>query len=297
MNERPVEGDIGPRLPRLAAVDVLISAPELAVRLLPEPEPALRLIDVRWRLGGPPGSADYRAGHLPGAVFADLDTQLAAPAGEGTGRHPLPDPADLESAARSWGLRDGDPVVVYDAVGGLSAARAWWLLRWAGVCDVRLLDGGLGAWVAAGLPLVEGEERAVPGDVRLSPGHMPVVEAAEIPAFVASSGVLLDARAAERFRGEPFPYDPQPGHVPGAVSAPTAENLGPDGRFRPAAELAARFAGLGVEPGRPAAAYCGSGITAAHEIAALAVAGIDGVALYPGSWSQWATLPGAPIER
>jgi thiosulfate/3-mercaptopyruvate sulfurtransferase len=227
-------------------------------------------------------------------MYVDLDTELSAPGGPGVGRHPLPDIDSLRAAARSWGLRNGDAVVAYDDAGGLAAARAWWLLRWAGVDDVRLLDGGLSAWVAAGHPLATGDEPGPPGDVDLSPGHLPVLDPDGVEALVASGGVLLDARSAARYRGEPSPFDPVPGHVPGAVSAAATDNLDPDGFFMPAHDLRERFAALGVDGSRAVGAYCGSGVTATHEIAALAVAGVEGVALYPGSWSQWATL-GRPV--
>lgn len=255
------------------------------------------LLDVRWKLGGPPGLSEFRAGHIPGAVYVDLDVELAAPAAEGQGRHPLPPIEALQGSARAWGLSDGESVVVYDDNAGLAAARAWWLLRWAGLTDVRLLDGGLAAWRAAGGPVVTGDEPAPePGNVALSPGHLPVVDPDGAEQLVASGGLLLDARAGERFRGEPNPIDPQFGHIPGAVSAPTTENVSADGMFRSAEELADRFAALGVRPDRPVGVYCGSGVTAAHELAALAVAGVEHVVLYPGSWSQWATLPDRPVE-
>jgi thiosulfate/3-mercaptopyruvate sulfurtransferase len=254
------------------------------------------LLDVRWRLGGPPGPDEFRAGHLPGAVYVDLDTELAGPAGPGIGRHPLPSPDVLQAAARRWGLDDGDAVVVYDDLGNLSAARAWWLLRWAGIGDVRLLDGGLAAWRAAGHDVVTGDEAPpAPGNVTLRPGLLPTLEPDDITGFVDGGALLLDARTGERYRGEPNPIDPQFGHIPGALSAPTVENLTPEGTFRPATELAERFRALGAEAGRPVGVYCGSGVTAAHEIAALAIAGIDDVVLYPGSWSQWATQPGRPV--
>ena len=199
------------------------------------------------------------------------------------------------AAARSWGLNDGEPVVVYDDAGNLSAARAWWLLRWAGHTGVQLLDGGLPAWRAAGLPLSSGGVTAAPGDVVLAGGHLPVVDADAAATWATDGGVLVDARAGERYRGETEPIDPRAGHIPGAVSAPTAANLGEDGRFRSAATLRERFAALGIETGTAVAVYCGSGVTAAHEIAALAVAGID-AALYPGSWSQWSSDPARPAE-
>jgi thiosulfate/3-mercaptopyruvate sulfurtransferase len=268
---------------------VLISVDEVAAR------PGVRLLDVRWRLGGPPGREEYRAGHIPGAVYVDLDTELAAPAADGLGRHPLPDLATLQAAARYWGIRAGDTVVAYDDNGNLSAARAWWLLRWAGLADVRLLDGGLAAWRAARHPIAIGDEYAEPGDVELASGLLPSVGPDGAALLVADGGLLLDARAGERYRGEVASVDPKPGHIPGAVSAPTTENLTADGTFRSPRELAERFAALGVEPGRPVGVYCGSGVTAAHEIAALTIAGVPDAVLYPGSWSQWATLPDRTI--
>jgi thiosulfate/3-mercaptopyruvate sulfurtransferase len=245
------------------------------------------LLDVRWALGDDQGHADYLAGHLPGAVFVDLETELADPPTPADGRHPLPSLQRLQACARRWGIRDGDAVVAYDATGGLAAARAWWLLRWGGLTDVRLLDGGLDAWVAAGGELTDGDVVPEAGDVTLTGGGMPVLSIDEAAALPASGGLLLDARAAERYRGEVEPIDPRAGHVPGAVSAPTTENL-TDGRFRPAAELAERFADLGAVTGTTVGVYCGSGVTAAHEIAALAHAGIE-AALWPGSWSQWSS--------
>jgi thiosulfate/3-mercaptopyruvate sulfurtransferase len=254
------------------------------------------LLDVRWRLGGPPGPQEFRAGHLPGAVYVDLDSELAGPASPEAGRHPLPDVRDLQAAARRWGLRTGRPVVVYDDLGGRSAARAWWLLRWAGVDDVRILDGGIGAWRKARGP-VETDEgvRPEPGDVTLTGGALPTIDADGAAELVAAGGLLLDARAGERYRGEVTSVDPRPGHIPGAVSAPTDENLDGAGSFRSPEELARRFAGLGVRPDRPVGVYCGSGVTAAHELAALALAGVDDVVLYPGSFSQWASSPDRPV--
>lgn len=273
------------------SVNVLISAPELAERLAAD-RPAL--LDVRWKLGDPEGRQQYLDGHLPGAVYVDLETELAGPPSPHEGRHPLPEPAKLQAAARRWGLRQGQPVVVYDAVGGTSAARAWWLLRWAGLADVRLLDGGLQAWTDSGYTLETGDVAPEPGDVTLRSGAVPALDAAGA-ATVARDGALLDARAAARYRGEVEPVDPVAGHIPGALSAPTTENLGPDGCFRPPEELRARFAELGVMGRSGAVAvYCGSGVNAAHQVAALALAGID-AALYPGSWSQWCADPARPV--
>nr|WP_028479182.1 sulfurtransferase [Nocardia sp. CNY236] len=247
------------------------------------------LLDVRWALGDPDGPQHYLDGHIPGAVFVDLETELATPPSPARGRHPLPDVTQLEKCARSWGMATGDPVVVYDATGGLAAARAWWLLRWAGVADVRILDGGLPAWVRMGEPIATGAEPdPEPGDVELRPGHLPVADADAVARW---RGVLLDARATERYRGDHEPIDPRAGHIPGASSAPTTQNLDAEGRFRSADELHDRFAAFG--PG-PVAVYCGSGVTAAHQIAALAVAGIEAT-LYPGSWSQWSNDPKRPV--
>jgi thiosulfate/3-mercaptopyruvate sulfurtransferase len=267
-------------------VTVLVGAAEL---LAAPVRPVL--LDVRWALGDDRGRERYLAGHLPGAVYADLDAELAAPASPGEGRHPLPPVADLQAAARRWGIRTGDAVVAYDATGGLAAARAWWLLRWGGLGDVRLLDGGLDAWVAAGGDLETGDVVPEPGDVVLTGGGMPVLTADEAAALPRSGGVLLDARAGERYRGEAEPVDPRAGHVPGAVSAPTAENLSADGTFR--TDLADRFAALGVRSGTVVGVYCGSGVTAAHVVAALAQAGVE-AALWPGSWSQWSADPSRP---
>ena len=252
------------------------------------------LLDVRWRLGGPSPAELYAGGHLPGAVAVDLDTDLAAPAGDRTrGRHPLPEPPALEAALRRWGVRADSAVVAYDDADGSSAARAWWLLRWAGLTDVRVLDGGIAAWVAAGLPLTTEVPAPVPGDVVVRPGGMPVLDAAGAAALPAR-GVLLDARAAARYRGEVEPVDPVAGHIPGARSAPTSGNVAGNGRFLPAAALRERFAALGVEPARPVGAYCGSGVTAAQAVLALEVAGIP-AALYPGSWSEWVADPTRPV--
>ena len=250
----------------------------------------LAVLDVRWSLTGPPGREAYEQGHLPGAVFVDLDAELAAPAGR-SGRHPLPDPADFTAAMRCAGVDRDRPVVAYDQQDATSAARAWWLLRHCGHDDARVLDGGYDGWVTAGLPVESGPGRPPqPGDFACSPGRLPVLSADEA-SVLARRGVLLDARAAERYRGEAEPVDPVAGHVPGAVSAPTAANVGADGRLLPVGVLRERFARLGVEPGIEVGAYCGSGVTAAHQLLALEVAGIRG-ALWPGSWSEWVGEPG-----
>jgi thiosulfate/3-mercaptopyruvate sulfurtransferase len=249
-----------------------------------------RLLDVRWDLGAPHGLAAYRAGHIPGAVFADLAAELASPSTPGEGRHPLPAPADLQAAARRWGVRRGQPVVVYDGGSGMGAARAWWTLRWGGAQDVRILDGGLPAWPGE---LETGDVTPAPGDVVLPGGAMPVLDA-DGAAALARDGVLLDARAPERFRGEVEPLDPVAGHIPGARNAPSAQNLGPDGRYLPPEELRARYEALGVRDGVAVGAYCGSGISAVQDIVALRLAGYDAV-LYPGSWSAWVADRSRPV--
>jgi thiosulfate/3-mercaptopyruvate sulfurtransferase len=269
-------------------VKVLIAAEEL-LAAVERP----RLLDVRWALGDDRGRERYREAHLPGAVFADLEVELADPPSPERGRHPLPSLQRLQATARRWGIRTGDRVVVYDDAGGAAAARAWWLLRWAGLDDVRLLDGGIAAWRRAGGAVESGEASSPPGDVVLTGGGLPTLTLEEAAALPAAGGLLLDARAAERYRGEVEPVDPRAGHVPGAVSAPTTQNLSDDGTFLPVAVLSERFAALGAVPGRRVGVYCGSGVTAAHEVAALAEAGID-AALWPGSWSQWSADPSRP---
>lgn len=268
----------------------LITAEGLA-RALAGPE-APAVLDIRWQLGGPPGAEEYAKGHIPGAHFVDLETELAAEPGP-RGRHPLPEPEVLGAALRRAGVSGRRGVVVYDAATAAAAARAWWLLRWAGHQRVRVLDGGFRAWTDAGLPVSTALPAAEDGDFTPEPGGMPVLDA-DGAARLAERGLLLDARAGERYRGETEPVDPRAGHVPGAVSAPTTENVRPDGRFRPPAELAARFRALGATDGTPVGAYCGSGVTAAHEVLALELAGIS-AALYPGSWSEWCAL-NRPVE-
>jgi thiosulfate/3-mercaptopyruvate sulfurtransferase len=261
------------------------------------------LLDVRWRLGGPPGIDSYRAGHLPGAVFVDLDADLAAPPGAG-GRHPLPAAGAFQAAMRRAGVRAGHPVVAYDDGDSTIAARAWWTLRYFGHSRVQVLDGGFRAWAAAGQPVTADEPAVPPGDFTAVPGQLPLLDASGAAAL-ARSGVLLDARAGERYRGETEPVDPVAGHIPGALSAPTLANVGGDGRFLAPDELRRRFAALGAAAlgaaaGRPGdgsvavGAYCGSGVTAAHEVLALELAGVP-AALYVGSWSGWIADPVRPV--
>ncbi|WP_069169173.1 sulfurtransferase [Streptomyces griseus] len=247
------------------------------------------LLDVRWQLGGPHGREDYEAGHISGAVFVDLDAELAGPAGSG-GRHPLPDPEDFGAVMRRAGVSQGTPVVVYDGGQGWAAARAWWLLRWAGHADVRLLDGGLAAWTGE---LSSETPDPAPGDFRPEPGALPLLDA-DGAAALAHSGLLLDARAPERYRGDVEPIDRVGGHIPGAVCAPTAGNVAEDGRFLSAAALASRFAALGADGKAEVGVYCGSGVSGAHEVLALEIAG-QRAALYAGSWSEWSADESRPV--
>lgn len=271
---------------------VLISVEQLAGQLSGAPP---RLLDVRWNVMAPDGRDAYLAGHLPGAVFVDLDTELADHSVTGRGRHPLPSADALQAAARRWGLDPDDAVVVYDDWGGQAAARAWWLLRAAGIADVRILDGGWSAWQRAGLPTATGNVVPTPGSVRIETlAGLPTVDIDTVATQALSDDhLVLDARSAARYRGDEEPLDPQAGHIPGAVSAPTADNLTPEGAFRPAEKLRARFTALGA-PDAPVTVYCGSGVTAAHQIAALTLAGYD-AALFPGSWSQWSGDPERPV--
>lgn len=271
-------------------MDVLISPSELADRLTD-----FRLLDVRWTVMAPDGRPAYLAGHLPGAVFVDLDADLADHSATGRGRHPLPTPQALAASARRWGLNDGDAVVVYDDWNGQAAARAWWLLRAAGVSNVRILDGGWAAWQRSGGPVATEEVVPVVGDITITSLHgLAAVDADAVAAQAQSpDNLVFDARAAARYHGDEEPLDPRAGHIPGAVSAPTAENLTADGTFKPVAELRERFDKLGAGTA-PVTVYCGSGVTATHQIAALAIAGYD-AALYPGSWSEWSSDPQRPV--
>lgn len=273
-------------------VTALIAPDDLAPLIGSADSPVL--LDVRWSLAGGPGRDEYRHGHLPGARFVDLDQELAAP--PGPGRHPLPAASAFGDSMRRHGVSASRAAVVYDARTGTAAARLWWLLRYFGHPDVRLLDGGFAAWVAAGQPVSVEEPPAARGDFDPDPGHMPLVDA-EGAASLAASAVLLDARAAERFRGDVEPIDPVAGHIPGARSAPTEGNLDDEGCFLPPERLRDRFRALGVEPETSAGAYCGSGVTAAHEVLAMVAAGLPVPALYAGSWSEWITRPERPVAR
>ncbi|MEO7448530.1 MAG: sulfurtransferase [Humibacillus sp.] len=280
----------------------LISAADLAAEIERAAEDQVEgpvLVDVRWALSagrapssGAVGKPDYDAGHLPGAFFVDLDTALAGPPGDG-GRHPLPDAATVQATLRRCGVGEGSRVVVYDAKESYAAARAWWVFRWAGVDDVRVLDGGFAAWTVGGLPVSEKEPADREGEVTVRPGRLPTVDAAGA-ATLGREGLLLDARAPERYAGETEPIDAVAGHVPGAVNSPTAAWLAADGTFR--RDLAEHWATVrgGVGDGVTVGVYCGSGVTAAHHVLALAELGVDAT-LYPGSWSEWIRDPSRPV--
>ncbi|WP_028650716.1 sulfurtransferase [Nocardioides halotolerans] len=270
-----------------------MTSPLVSVAELRESLGHVTVLDVRYRTGGASGPGEYSLGHVPGAVYVDLDTELASAPGAG-GRHPLPETAVFEAAMRRAGVRDDRPVVVYDDWSGLGAARAWWLLRFHGHADTRLLDGGWSAWVFAGGEAERGVAMNPEGDFVARPGRLPVVEADR----VLDVPVLVDARAPERYRGETEPIDPVAGRIPGAVNVPTTTNLAADGRFRDPDQLRALYeaAGVPLDGSREVAVYCGSGVTAAHDLVALDLLGVQAT-LYPGSWSEWITDPERPVER
>ncbi|CAH0136871.1 sulfurtransferase [Plantibacter cousiniae (nom. nud.)] len=275
----------------------ILIAPDDLAALIASGTP-VRVLDVRWRLDAPDGRPAYLEAHVPGAVYVDLDHELAdhVPTGEPAvrGRHPLPDREALQASARSWGVDDGDVVVVYDDLKSLSAARAWWVLRNAGIADVRILDGAFRAWTDAGLPVERGEVVPEPGTVTLTTGVLPTIDIDTAATWAGEGRVLLDARAGERYRGEVEPIDPRAGHIPGALSTPTTANVGADGRFLPPETLREQFLAAGVPADATVATYCGSGVTAAHNAVALTLAGFEPV-LYPGSWSEWANHPERPV--
>ena len=258
-------------------------------------EEDVAVLDVRF--GGPgssDGQAQYLGGHIPGAVSVDMDTVLASPGAHTGGRHPLPDPAAFEAAMRAAGVSNDRPVVIYDNWRSIAAARAWWLLQHHGHGGASVLDGGLGAWLSAGLPLEQGNVSPAPGDFRLGNNPSSVALDADGAAAIAATGVLLDARPGDRFRGVGETVDPVAGHIPGACSLPAFELADELGFLLPADELRERFEAVGAGE-RRVGVYCGSGIQAAHVALAAVVAGLPLPALYPGSWSDWITDPTRPI--
>ena len=274
--------------------DVLITAEDLMARLAAGE--AVSILDVRWQLSEPDGSTAYRQGHIPGAVYVSLEDELSDHSVTGRGRHPLPTGQAVAAAACRWGLRQGVPVVVYDDWNRAGSARAWWVLTAAGLPGVRILDGGLAAWRSAGGALDTDVPQPPPGDVPvphedLYAGALPTLTAEQVAARV---GTLLDARAPERFRGDVEPVDRVAGHIPGARNLPSTSVLDDDGSFLSGAELDAVLSVAGISDATGAGVYCGSGITAAVVVAALAAAGRH-PALFPGSWSQWSSDPAHPV--
>lgn len=269
---------------------VLIEAAELAE--LAAADASLVVADVRWTLGGPPGLPEFETGHVPGAQWVDLEHELAAEPGPG-GRHPLPEPSAFQQAMRRIGVSASSTVVVCDGGTALAAARLWWLLADAGHPTVRVLNGGITAWRAAGLPVETGAAPPVPaGDFVAAPGQRARVTGDQVAAMLGRPDrALVDVRAPERYAGDSEPIDPVAGHIPGAVNLPSMANVGADGRFLDPTVIARRYAEVGPDP----VLYCGSGITAAHTLLALSEAGIDDVTLYPGSWSDWITDPKRPV--
>jgi thiosulfate/3-mercaptopyruvate sulfurtransferase len=268
-----------------------ISAEDLRARLR---DPSLRLVDVRFTLGAPDaGRLAHASGHLPGAVYLDLETDLSGPVGHHGGRHPLPDPARLAATLGAVGIGPGAWVVAYDAGDGMVAGRLWWLLRWLGHDRVQVLDGGVAAWVGTGGELDDAAPAPAPARFVPRPRPEMVVDRDWLLARLDDPALtLVDARAPERYRGEIEPLDPRAGHVPGAVNLPYADNLA-GGRFRSLDELAARYRPL-AEAGT-VVVYCGSGVSAAHDLMALEAVGVRGARLYAGSWSDWVSHDDAPI--
>jgi thiosulfate/3-mercaptopyruvate sulfurtransferase len=273
--------------------EVLVGAGELRGLLAAGRSPAI--LDVRWRLDEPDGRPAYLAGHLPGAVYVSLEDELSDHSRTGRGRHPLPSGSDLQAAARRWGIRRDQPVVVYDDWNRAGSARAWWVLTAAGIPGVRILDGGLSAWTAAGGALQSSVPTPVPGDVSVAHVDLYHGARATLTADQVAEGrahTLLDARSPERFRGEVEPVDPVAGHIPGARNLPSTALLAGDGTFLVDNEIRALLAERGV--GDSAGVYCGSGITAAVVVAGLCATGVD-AALFAGSWSQWSAEADRPV--
>jgi thiosulfate/3-mercaptopyruvate sulfurtransferase len=242
------------------------------------------------------GALSIRDRRVPGAIDTEAYSDFQAPSSVEAGARPLPDIAALQAAARRWGLRPEATVVIYDSDRSMVAARVWWVLRWAGLRDVRVLDGGLPAWLAAGLPVEETAPTPKPSTIVLSAGHMPELDA-DSAAAMARNGLLLDARIRPNYIGGPSqPGQPPRGHIPGAISAPAPDNVTDYGNFADSDVLRAMYAVLGADGSRPVGVYCGAGMSAAHSVLALAAIGVE-AAMYPGSWSQWAANPSRPVAR
>ncbi|MGP6170612.1 sulfurtransferase [Microbacterium sp. A196] len=254
----------------------------------------VRLLDVRWRLDRPEGRPEYLRAHLPGAVYVDLEHELSRRGQPQDGQHPLPALEDLQHAARSWGIDDGDIVVAYDDNSSVPAARLWWLLSGNGV-DARVLDGGIRAWAAEGLPIEQGDVLPAFGRVTLVPDNQAALTIDDVEDF-ARRGVLLDVRTPEQYSGARTVGAPVGGHIPGAVNLPALATLDGAGRFRSPVAMQRIFAAVGVHAQSDVAVYCGSGVAAMHMALALAHAGIR-ARVYPGSWSQWSNTRGRSVAE
>jgi thiosulfate/3-mercaptopyruvate sulfurtransferase len=268
-----------------------VIAPFVDVRWLTQHRPEVVVADVRWYLDGRSGRAAFEAGHIPGAVFVELGEVLADPPSDSAGRHPLPSPERFAAGLGRLGIGAEDTVVAYDDAGGVVASRLVWMLRILGQ-PAALLDGGLSSWSE---PLESGPPASWP-EVRVNPRDWPAGRLAEIDEVADTEAVLLDARDPARFAGGPDPVDPRSGHIPGARSLPAIGNLGADGRLRAREELRRRFAAAGVGEGSAVISYCGSGVSACHNLLVLEHAGLAAGRLYPGSWSQWSRDPRRPVE-
>jgi thiosulfate/3-mercaptopyruvate sulfurtransferase len=273
---------------------VLITATDLATLI--EGGDQLTILDVRWRLDDPDGRPAYLEGHIPGAVYVSLEDELSDHTIADRGRHPLPSGRSLEAAARRWGIRQDDLVVVYDDWNRAGSARAWWVLTAAGLPTVRILDGGLPAWRSAGQSLETGPVDPRPGNVTVPHDDLYAGSRPTLTAEQTGAVTLLDARAPERFRGDVEPLDPAAGHIPGAKNLPSGTVLAGDGTFVGDRAVTQLLSDHEIDRHGRIGVYCGSGVTATVAIAALAAAGRK-AALYPGSWSEWSSDPTRPVAR
>ena len=275
----------------------LIQSAELAAAMA---DARCAILDCRFDLAQPDwGERSYASAHIPEALYAHLDRDLAGTITPASGRHPLPNPADWAATLGRWGIDQNVQVVAYDQGSGAYAARLWWLMRWAGHARVAVLDGGYAAWVAAGLPLSAAVKARTATRCTMQPSSPSTFDTAAIePALKRGQIVLVDARAADRFAGENESIDPVAGHIPGAINQPFMHNLDARGRFLPAPELARRWrALLGARAASELVSMCGSGVTACHNLLALEIAGLSGAQLYPGSWSEWIRDPARGVAR